>query len=193
MGRASISPVMRGVLLERFNRTCYYCNKRSESYVKGPDGESWHIDHIVPVARGGGSEETNLVLACCCCNSSKSDWLYDPAWEGSRGGPPHAARIRRAMRAAYQIAIPEQDPRLAGFIRCARIGQALAMTALEVRRVAFGEPEASRYGTSTCATYASHADAIKVTAYFTGVGMAAISGAVDRHRQELDARTSAAS
>jgi hypothetical protein len=32
-----------------------------------------HIEHIVPLSRGGASDETNLWLACAWCNSYKGD------------------------------------------------------------------------------------------------------------------------
>jgi 5-methylcytosine-specific restriction endonuclease McrA len=38
------------------------------SYCGGPGG---HIDHIVPVARGGPNEITNLAAICARCNSRK--------------------------------------------------------------------------------------------------------------------------
>jgi 5-methylcytosine-specific restriction endonuclease McrA len=32
-----------------------------------------HIDHIIPLARGGTDDEANLWLACPICNGHKSD------------------------------------------------------------------------------------------------------------------------
>jgi hypothetical protein len=36
-------------------------------------GGTFHIEHVVPISRGGDSELTNLALACPGCNLHKSD------------------------------------------------------------------------------------------------------------------------
>src|SRR3712207_2755998 len=36
-----------------------------------------HIEHIVPLPRGGTDDETNLWLACPICNGHKSDKITD--------------------------------------------------------------------------------------------------------------------
>lgn len=35
--------------------------------------QATHVDHVVPVARGGTDDPSNLVSACWSCNSSKGD------------------------------------------------------------------------------------------------------------------------
>lgn len=37
--------------------------------------ESYHIDHVVPISRGGANSIGNIVAACGSCNSSKNDRL----------------------------------------------------------------------------------------------------------------------
>lgn len=54
---------------------CNYCRKPLEF----DDRKSWHIDHVVPLSRGGLHEIGNLVVACAHCNLSKhtklvSEW-----------------------------------------------------------------------------------------------------------------------
>jgi 5-methylcytosine-specific restriction endonuclease McrA len=52
-----------------FNHRCAYC---------GADGDL-HIEHVVPISRGGGHALGNIVPACESCNYSKRD--HDPeAW-----------------------------------------------------------------------------------------------------------------
>lgn len=51
---------------------CVYCGVYKPNQM--------HIDHVVPIARGGLHEESNLVSACAKCNQSKgsklvSEWL----------------------------------------------------------------------------------------------------------------------
>lgn len=55
---------------ERDNYTCQICGK----YM--PDEVGLHIDHIIPVSKGGKSVESNLRVLCSKCNGMKSK--YDP-------------------------------------------------------------------------------------------------------------------
>jgi len=42
-----------------------------------------HVDHIVPLSRGGGDEESNLQTLCASCHSKKTV-LYDGGFGGQR-------------------------------------------------------------------------------------------------------------
>jgi 5-methylcytosine-specific restriction endonuclease McrA len=42
---------------------CYWCKKRV--------GDSYHIDHIIPLSRGGSNSRENICVACAPCNLSK--------------------------------------------------------------------------------------------------------------------------
>ncbi len=64
--REPIPAGMRFAVLRRDGFRCAYCG-RGES-----DGAKLHLDHIVPVARGGKTEIGNLVTACAECNIGKS-------------------------------------------------------------------------------------------------------------------------
>lgn len=64
-------PFLRGILVERFNRTCHYCRRQSDSYTSDPDGQPWNTDHVKPLSLGGPHTLDNVVLACRSCNSSK--------------------------------------------------------------------------------------------------------------------------
>lgn len=48
--------------------SCYWC----QTLVRGQD---CHIDHIVPLAKGGRHAIDNLCTSCCVCNRSKSSKL----------------------------------------------------------------------------------------------------------------------
>lgn len=54
---------------------CYYCGVKV--------GDTYHVDHVVPLSRGGSDDPGNLVIACVSCNTSKSDKLPH---EWARGG-----------------------------------------------------------------------------------------------------------
>lgn len=56
---------------------CYYCQKT----VK------WgkhHVDHVVPLSRGGSNDISNLVIACASCNLKKNNKLPHEWGEGGR-------------------------------------------------------------------------------------------------------------
>lgn len=64
--REPITPRTRYEVFERDGYTCQYCG------AKASDVEL-HVDHIVPVSKGGGNGLDNLVTACATCNLGKSD------------------------------------------------------------------------------------------------------------------------
>ena len=65
--RALMTPALRRQIAERDNYTCQICGK----YM--PDGVGLHIDHIVPVSKGGKTVPSNLQVLCSKCNGSKSN------------------------------------------------------------------------------------------------------------------------
>lgn len=52
---------------ERQDGKCYYCKSRV--------GNNYHVDHVVPMSRGGSNSPENIVIACPKCNQSKGDKL----------------------------------------------------------------------------------------------------------------------
>lgn len=44
---------------------CYYC--------KANVGTTYHVDHVIPLAKGGSNGPENLVIACPTCNMRKRD------------------------------------------------------------------------------------------------------------------------
>ncbi len=54
---------------------CYWCQQKLGKY---------HIDHVVPLARGGSNDPSNLVLACPDCNMHKHNKLPHEWPEGGR-------------------------------------------------------------------------------------------------------------
>ena len=51
--------------------SCAYCGIVLQDY---------HVDHIVPLARGGGNGPDNICLACPACNLNKKDKLFGYEW-----------------------------------------------------------------------------------------------------------------
>lgn len=66
MSREPIPAGLRFAVLRRDGFRCAYCGRGEAEGVK------LHIDHLVPVARGGPTSIDNLVTACQDCNLGKS-------------------------------------------------------------------------------------------------------------------------
>lgn len=62
--RKYLSKKVRFDVFKRDKFTCQYCGKESPEVVL-------HVDHIVPVAKGGDNEMVNLVTSCQSCNLGK--------------------------------------------------------------------------------------------------------------------------
>ena len=62
--RKALSKKTRFEVFKRDGFICQYCGSH-------PPKAILHVDHIVPVAKGGGNEMDNLVTSCDQCNSGK--------------------------------------------------------------------------------------------------------------------------
>lgn len=58
---------LRYRILERDQFACAACGATAD------DGIKLHVDHIVPVSKGGRTEESNLQVLCAECNLGKFD------------------------------------------------------------------------------------------------------------------------
>lgn len=63
--RKLMTPALRRRIMKRDNYTCRYCGK----YM--PDEVGLHIDHIIPIAKGGRTVPSNLQVLCSKCNGRK--------------------------------------------------------------------------------------------------------------------------
>ena len=69
--RKELTLSLRNEILNRDGHRCRICGRTAA------DGVSLHIDHIIPVSKGGKSEVSNLRVLCEDCNLGKSD-KYNP-------------------------------------------------------------------------------------------------------------------
>lgn len=65
--RRLMNKPLRDEIAKRDNYTCQRCGK----YM--PDGVGLHIDHIIPLSKGGKSVYSNLQVLCSKCNGKKSN------------------------------------------------------------------------------------------------------------------------
>lgn len=65
--RKLMTKELRKEIMIRDNYTCQFCRK----YM--PDEVGLHVDHIIPVSKGGKSLPSNLQVLCSKCNGSKSN------------------------------------------------------------------------------------------------------------------------
>lgn len=69
-GEYTASDVRR--ILSDQRRRCYYCEQRLKLY---------HVDHFIPLSRGGSNWPDNIVIACETCNyekRAKMPWEWKP-------------------------------------------------------------------------------------------------------------------
>ena len=69
--RNLLTPSLRYDVLKRDNFRCQICGRSSDD-----DNVKLHVDHIIPVSKGGKTELSNLRTLCQDCNLGKSD-KYD--------------------------------------------------------------------------------------------------------------------
>lgn len=81
-------------LLTRHGNACAYC----EGSVEGKRNR--HIDHVIPISRGGSDTLDNIVVACAPCNRNKSDRM-PLEWLNSTG-----------RGEAFRVRFPEAYARL---------------------------------------------------------------------------------
>lgn len=55
---------------------CYYCGVKVD--------DAYHVDHVIPLSRGGSNGPENIVIACKNCNQSKGGKLPHEWPEGGR-------------------------------------------------------------------------------------------------------------
>ena len=62
----------------------------------------FHVDHVIPLTRGGSDAADNIAIACAFCNQSKKDKLLSE-WKGSsrmlKGDPFHCPSVKASTNA----------------------------------------------------------------------------------------------
>ena len=68
--RKAMTPSLRYDIMKRDGFKCVICGRTPK------DGITLHVDHILPVSKGGKTVPSNLRTLCSICNLGKSD-KYD--------------------------------------------------------------------------------------------------------------------
>ena len=97
--RGEVSDSMRYNILSRDNFTCVICGASSKQ------GVTLHVDHIIPIAKGGKSVPSNLRTLCERCNIGKSDKI-----EVTRQAPSRTRSAQVVMTANESAADKQKCP-----------------------------------------------------------------------------------
>ena len=93
------------VLRDIQNESCYYCGASIS--------ENHHVEHLVPLSRGGSDGYDNIVLACPSCNQAKNALTERQFWRRLRKRMPEA-EYRRLRELAKETKREKKRRRLAG-------------------------------------------------------------------------------
>lgn len=78
---ATVGKVDYDLIIEQYGFICHICNKEIM------DLKDLHMDHVVPLARGGAHAQDNLLPAHGICNQRKYDKLMEDLTPYDRRGP----------------------------------------------------------------------------------------------------------
>ena len=63
----------KGILLKKLLQ-----KQKGRCVLCGDKADKWHLDHVIPVVRGGCSEDFNMQALCVMCNLRKGSKIIDP-------------------------------------------------------------------------------------------------------------------
>lgn len=100
--RKAISKRVRFEVFKRDLFTCQYCGSTPPKVVL-------HVDHIVPVSKGGDNSEGNLVTACDACNLGKSDVPLTSAPESLADRSKRVKESEEQLEGYVQVMAAQKD------------------------------------------------------------------------------------
>lgn len=100
--RKPLSAQLRSEVIKKNSGRCVYCSKALTTSHGFPN--SFHADHVLPVALGGTDDIANLVPACSSCNSKKNAKTVQQFSEAMRAaGIDLAAQGRRTVEEMMRL------------------------------------------------------------------------------------------
>lgn len=117
--RRPFSSQEKRAIFDRSSGKCHVCHKQlcfSNHGLHGARG-AWHVDHCVPIAKGGTNHGNNLRAACICCNLDKSTVTARTArrWNGTTRAPL-SKKQREEAQMANAIGVGVIGATVGGFI-----------------------------------------------------------------------------
>lgn len=84
--------------LVRAGLRCAYCGGQGGMRT-APDGRGWHVDHHIPLSRGGPIYDAVFSVVCGPCNSTKGSKTLDElrAWLLAAEETPHRLLMRAVL------------------------------------------------------------------------------------------------
>lgn len=122
---SSISPVLRGIIIQRDRQRCRHCRRHSAWLLFDPDARPWHIDHLIPRSGGGSDDPSNLALSCAKCNLRKGTRDAVPPPPPVKAAPREARRRGRVGALTIRVIAPIPGCRGRGTSGRLQIGRAL--------------------------------------------------------------------
>ena len=84
-----ISSSLRQLVIERAGNRCEYCG-----LSQAGQAAAFHVDHVIPLAKGGQTAEHNLALACVSCSLRKAARLNATDPDTDREVPLYNPRVQ---------------------------------------------------------------------------------------------------
>jgi hypothetical protein len=90
--RKKMTAKLRFQMLARDNYTCQLCGASPDP--NEDNKVTLHVDHILPISKGGKTHPNNLTTLCQTCNSGKSNDVYPGLFRPEYFTPPEEAYYR---------------------------------------------------------------------------------------------------
>ena len=75
--RTTFSKAIRQRVYDKYNGRCAYCGIGLIEGFTDCRNEVFHVDHIIPISKGGSNKLINLNPSCAFCNLLKHDLLIE--------------------------------------------------------------------------------------------------------------------
>jgi len=117
--RKKFSTAERRTIFDHTSGKCNVCHKQlgfSNYGIHGARG-AWHVDHSVPVAKGGTDHGNNVRAVCIGCNLDKSTMTTRTArrWNGTKGAPLNRKK-REEARTTNAICVGAAGASIGGIL-----------------------------------------------------------------------------
>lgn len=97
--RKTITTAMRMRIWTAHNGVCHLCKLP----IRGERGESWHVEHVIPLWNGGADDEKNMAPAHIDCHAPKTK---EEAKTRAKGNRQKARHIGAAPEPKVKIKSP---------------------------------------------------------------------------------------